>query len=93
MQAAELIAVVREGRFSVVCFADLPPSPSSKTRYLVKRLRSALPDVRIAVGRWGPPVLADDGAEALLSAGASHLASTLVDSRDYLGSLTDVAPG
>jgi len=93
MLAAELIAMVREGRFSVVCFADLPPSPSSKTRYLVKRLRSALPDVRIAVGRWGPPVLADDGAEALLSAGASHLASTLIDSRDYLSSLTDVAPG
>jgi hypothetical protein len=38
-------------------------------------------------------VLADDGAEALLSAGASHLASTLVDSRDYLGSLAGVAPG
>ena len=45
---------------SVVCFADLPPSPSSKTRYFVKRLRAALPDLRILVGRWGPPALADD---------------------------------
>jgi hypothetical protein len=38
--------------FSVVCFTDLPPGSSSKTRYLVKRLRSALPELRIAVGRW-----------------------------------------
>ncbi|BCS34024.1 ABC transporter permease [Luteitalea sp. TBR-22] len=93
MLAAELIALVREGPFSIVCFADLPPSPSSKTRYLVKRLRSALPEVRIAVGRWGPAVLADEGGEALLRAGASHLASTLIDSRDYLRGLTADAPG
>ncbi len=92
LRPAELIAAVRAGGFSVVCFADLPPSPSSKTRYFVKRLRAALPDVHIAVGRWGPPVLADEGGEALLSAGASHLASTLIDSRDYLGRLSVVTP-
>jgi predicted PurR-regulated permease PerM len=92
LRPAELIAAVRAGGFSVVCFADLPPSPSSKTRYFVKRLRAALPDVHIAVGRWGPPILADEGGEALLSAGASHLASTLIDSRDYLGRLSVVTP-
>ncbi|MGV3520483.1 AI-2E family transporter, partial [Luteitalea sp.] len=92
LRPAELIAAVRAGGFSVVCFADLPPSPSSKTRYFVKRLRAALPDVHIAVGRWGPPVLADEGGEALLSAGASHLASTLIDSRDYLGRLSGGTP-
>ena len=34
--------------FSVVCFADLPPTSSSKTGYLVRRLRPALPELRIA---------------------------------------------
>ncbi len=60
MQAVELVALVRDRKFAVVCFADLPPSSSSKTRYLVRRLRSALPELRIAVGRWGPPALADE---------------------------------
>ncbi len=87
MQAPELVSLVREGKFSVVCFADLPPSPSSKTRYLVKRLRSALPEVRIAVGRWAPPALADESPQTLQEAGANHVASLLIDSRNYLASL------
>ena len=87
MQAPELVSLVREGKFSVVCFADLPPSPSSKTRYLVKRLRSALPEVRIAVGRWAPAALEDESPQTLQEAGANHVASTLIDSRNYLASL------
>jgi predicted PurR-regulated permease PerM len=90
MQAPELVSLVRDGKFSVVCFADLPPSPSSKTRYLVKRLRSALPDVRIAVGRWGPPALSDENPQTLQDAGANHVASLLVESRNYLASLLEV---
>ncbi len=54
---------------SVVCFADLPPSSSSKTRYLVRRLRSALPELRIAVGRWGPPALADESSQTAAGRG------------------------
>ena len=65
MQAVELVSLVRDRQFSVVCFADLPPSSSSKTRYLVKRLRAALPEVRIAVGRWAPPALADESTQTL----------------------------
>lgn len=90
MQAVELLSLVRERQFAVVCFADLPPSSASKTRYLVKRLRSALPELQIAVGRWGPPALADESPQALLDAGANHVASLLVASRDYLGSLLEI---
>ena len=93
-QTLELISLVRDRKFSVVCFADLPPSPASKTRYLVKRLRTALPEVRIAVGRWGPPALADENAKTLTDAGANHVAALLVESRSYLGGLleTDSRP-
>jgi predicted PurR-regulated permease PerM len=89
MQAAELVSLVGDRTFSVVCFADLPPSSSSKTRYLVRRLRSALPALRIAVGRWGPSALADDRPQTLLEAGADHVASLLVESRNYLGGLLE----
>jgi predicted PurR-regulated permease PerM len=89
MHAQELITLVRDRKFSVVCFADLPPSPSSKTRYLVKRLRAALPGVHIAVGRWAPPALADESAQPLRDAGADHVAPLLIETRDYLASLLE----
>jgi predicted PurR-regulated permease PerM len=90
MQAVELLALVAERKFSVVCFADLPPGSSSKARYLVRRLRSALPELRIAVGRWGPPALADESPQALLEAGANHVASLLAESRNYLRGLLEL---
>jgi hypothetical protein len=90
MQASELVTLVREREFSVVCFADLPPSPPSKTRYLVKRLRAALPEVRILVGRWAPPALADESTQVLREAGANHVGATLVETREYLGGLVEI---
>jgi predicted PurR-regulated permease PerM len=90
MQAVELASLVNRGKFSVVCFADLPPSTSSKTRYLVRRLRSALPELRIAVGRWGPPALADESTETLMATGANHVASLLMESRNYLSGLVEL---
>ncbi len=90
MQAVELVSLVRDRKFSVVCFADLPPSSSSKTRYLVRRLRSTLPELRIAVGRWAPPALADESSQTLLDAGADHVASLLIESRNYFGGLLEM---
>ena len=90
MQAVELVSLLRDRKFSVVCFADLPPSSSSKTRYLVRRLRSTLPELRIAVGRWAPPVLADESSQRLLDAGADHVASLLIESRNYFGDLVEL---
>ena len=90
LQASELIALVQAQEVSVVCLADLPPSPPSKTRYLVKRLHAALPDVRILVGRWGPPGLADESTQRLTDAGATLVAVTLCETRTYLGGLVEI---
>ena len=90
LQASDLLSLIREQAFSIVCLADLPPSPSSKTRYLVKRLRAVLPDIQIVVGRWAPPTLADESTEALREAGASFVASTLAETRTYLAGLVEV---
>ncbi len=90
LQASELLALVHERGFTVVCLADLPPSAPSKARYLVKRLRAALPDVRILVGRWGPPELADESTQVLRDTGANLVASTLLETRTYLGGLVDI---
>ena len=88
--ASELVSLVQAGGVSIVCLADLPPSPPSKTRYLVKRLHAALPEVRILVGRWGPPTLVDESTHLLREAGASLVASTLAETRAYLGGLVEI---
>jgi predicted PurR-regulated permease PerM len=90
LQASELVALVHAQHVSVVCIADLPPSPPSKTRYLVKRLHAAAPDLRILVGRWGPPALADESTHVLREAGATLVASTLAETRTYLGTLVEI---
>ena len=90
LQASELLSLVQQRAFSVVCLADLPPSAPSKTRYLVKRLRAALPDVKILVGRWAPPALADESTALLRETGANLVASTLLETRTYLSGLVEI---
>ena len=87
--ASELVSLVQAQGVSVICLADLPPSPPSKTRYLVKKLHAALPEVRILVGRWGPLALADDSTQLLRDAGATRVASTLAETKTYLGGLVE----
>ena len=87
LMTSELIDLVRTRGARLVCIADLPPSPPSKTRYLVRKLHDALPDVRILVGRWAPAELADEDRATLADAGAHHVAATLLETRDQLRSL------
>ncbi len=90
MLASDVVSLVQAQGVSIVCLADLPPSPPSKTRYLIKRLRTALPDVRILVGRWAPAPLADDSTQLLRDAGATVVVSTLTEARAYLEGLVEI---
>ena len=90
LPASELVALVRAQDVSVVCLADLPPSPPSKSRYLVRRLHAALPNLRILVGRWGPPALADESTQALKDAGATLVPTTIAETVTYLGGLVEI---
>jgi predicted PurR-regulated permease PerM len=85
--ASDLVRLVGQQDYNVVCIADLPPSAPSKTRYLVRRLRAAFPDLRILVGRWSPPALADDTLQPILEAGATHVSTTLLETRRQLAEL------
>ena len=79
---AEIVDLVQTREANLICIADLPPSPPSKTRYVVRKLRAALPDVTILVGRWAPPELVDEDRSILVDAGATHIATTLIETRD-----------
>jgi hypothetical protein len=83
------VTLLEQSRYRIVCIADLPPSGPSKTRYLVRKLRAALPELTIVVGRWAPPALADDSLQPLVEAGAAHAARTLVETRTTLVGLVE----
>ncbi len=90
MLATELVTLVRTQGISVICIADLPPSPPSKSRYLIKRLRAAFPELRIVMGRWSPAAMADESTQALKEAGATLVATTLAETREYLEGLVEI---
>jgi predicted PurR-regulated permease PerM len=87
MLIAEMIEKVAAERYPIVCLADLPPSAAAKTRYIIKRLGQAAPQATVLVGRWGPPSITDEPPEALLDAGAAHVAQSLVQTRNQIREL------
>ena len=81
------IRILRERGCRVVCIADLPPGAPSKSRYLAKRLRAAVPGLTILIGRWAPPQLADEISTSLREAGADDVSSSLIETREQLSKL------
>lgn len=91
--ASEVIALVESTRPAVVCLGALPASGlAARTRYLSKRLRARFPDLRIIVGRWGLSEQDGAGRRHLEAAGASHVGTTLVETREHLQTLYGLEP-
>ena len=91
MLASEMVSAVQDHHYRIVCIADLPPSPPSKTRYLIRKLRAANPDLKILVGRWAPPDLVDEDVAPLRDAGADFIGTTLQETREHLRQLMQVS--
>ena len=92
MLTSELVQLVSERGYAAVCIANLPPGPPSRARHLAKRLRTARPDLRVLIGRWGPSALQDDDtAEALRHAGVEHMGTTILESATELQKLAGSA--
>ena len=88
---SEVLRAVRDGQSRAICIADLPPSAPSKSRHLVRRLRTAAPELKILVGRWAPLELADEADNGLRAVGADHVGATLVETRAELCRLLEVS--
>jgi predicted PurR-regulated permease PerM len=83
MLTAEVIARVGQEEIALVCVGALPPGGMAKTRYLCKRLRLEYPRLPILVGHWGPYENVNRGIQRLQSAGATHVATSLLELRNY----------
>jgi predicted PurR-regulated permease PerM len=81
---SELLVQAAEKKPAVICIAALPPGGLAHTRYLCKRLRQRLPEVKIVVGRWGLRGNVEQNVEQLREVGADQIDTTLLETRDHL---------
>jgi hypothetical protein len=88
MLVAEVVARIDEERPDVVCISSVGPLGIRQTHYLCLRLRRALPNVRIVIGRWGCTNDRDKVINSFKKRGADQVVFSLVEGRDYLQRLT-----
>jgi hypothetical protein len=84
MLTAELVSLTGEKEPAAICIGSLAPGGLAHTRYLCKRLRSRFPKVKIIVGRWGLTSNVEQNQEQLREAGASQIATTLLETQQQL---------
>lgn len=87
---SEVIEQIAEKKPALVCIASLPPGGLAQTRYLCKRLRARFPDIKILVGRWGSQ--SDNTSNALLTAGADKVGTTMIETRDQIIQVSQSSP-
>jgi len=81
---AEIVNAVAERNAALVLIATLSAGGLAHTRYLCKRLRGRFPDMKILVGCWGFPDLAERSRKKLEDAGADHVGTSLAQTRQQL---------
>jgi predicted PurR-regulated permease PerM len=90
--AAEVVRAAREHGASLVVVSTVPPGGVAQARYLCKRLRAAIPAVRIVVARPGGGEEVEAVRRALLSAGADAVGTSLAGTRDLILQLVRIRP-
>jgi predicted PurR-regulated permease PerM len=88
--SSEVVALARSTRSTLICVATVPPGGLAHARYLVKRLRAAVPEARIVVGRWGRTETREEVRPALLAAGADEVGMSILETRDHVLQLLPV---
>jgi predicted PurR-regulated permease PerM len=77
---------------ALIILSHLPPTGLTIARYLLRRLRSRLPDLPIVVGRWTERGEHGTGGEKLVAAGATAVVTSLAEGRDKALCLLRPAP-
>lgn len=88
---SEVIERIRTEKPLGICLLGLPPGGLTHARTLVKRLKVAVPDVKIAVGRWGT-TLPEKYRTALSEAGATYIGRTPEETQTHALSIARLRP-
>lgn len=81
---SEILQEVEQKTPALFCLGLIPPGGLSASRHLSKLLRARLPELTIVVGHWGLHEKVQNDREALLAAGATQVAATLIETRDQI---------
>jgi methylmalonyl-CoA mutase cobalamin-binding subunit len=90
--AAEAVSAARERGVGVVVLGALPPGGLVQVRHLAKRLRAAVPRVKIVVGRWCVREDLEELRETLKGAGADSVGTSLLETRDQVLEVARLSP-
>jgi len=81
---SEILQEVEQKTPALFCVGFVPPGGLSASRHLSKLLRTRVAGLTIVVGHWGLHEKVDNDREALLTAGATHVAATLIETREQI---------
>jgi predicted PurR-regulated permease PerM/CheY-like chemotaxis protein len=81
---SEILDEVEQKAPALFCIGFVPPGGLSACRHLTKLLHARIPELTIVVGHWGLHEKVHNDREALLAAGATHVAATLIETRDQI---------
>lgn len=81
--AAEVLERIASGDARTVCISAVPPQAGTHAAYLARRLKKALPQVRVIAGVWTSESI-EKVRPRLLEAGAEEVLTRLEDAAAYL---------
>jgi predicted PurR-regulated permease PerM/methanogenic corrinoid protein MtbC1 len=83
--ASEYIELVEKKKVEVVIVSALPPAAATHARYIVKRLRTRFPDLKIIVGLWTLPGDLKRSKGRLASAGTDNVVGSIGAAVEQVG--------
>ena len=89
--SGEMLEQVTAESISVVCISALPPLAATHARYLCKRLRLKLPELKLIVGLWQTGDITTKTKERLVATGIDKLVTTLSEASNELDRISQNA--
>ncbi|HEY0007971.1 MAG TPA: AI-2E family transporter [Tepidisphaeraceae bacterium] len=90
--AVDIESSIEKQQPSILLIAVLPPGGVVQARYLCRRLRRKFPELRIIIGYWGHAKNFDKLLIRFRAAGASYVATSLVQTRAQILALLKTTP-
>jgi predicted PurR-regulated permease PerM len=85
----EMLAMVSQHQYNVVCVSSLPPFAIGQTRALCKRLQASIPGVQVIVGLWNLEGGISAARERLGAGCSDVVTTTLTDTLEQVRKITN----
>ena len=86
---SEVVGMIGAKNPAVIVIVSLSPGGLAQTRYLCKRLRARVPNLKIAIGQWG---MESEDRNRTLLAEADRVGTTMIETREQIIQLSQSNP-